>query len=93
MNARARWLGLTTLLTDAVEHGSVAIEKIHLSSAQLPFQLIERIPVVSAPAALVHEAHDALVARTYQQVRFWNGAVQKVVRAALAEEAPAREHD
>lgn len=85
MNARARWLGLSSMLTDAVEHASIAIEKIHMSTAQRPFELIERIPAVSAPAELVHEVHDAIVTNTYKQIRFWNSAVQKVVQAALAE--------
>jgi hypothetical protein len=95
MNARARWLGATTLLTDAVEHASIAIEKIHMSTAQRPFQIIERIPGVSAPAELIHEVHDLIVTNTYKQIRFWNSTVQKVVQAALAEESngapPTRE--
>jgi len=95
MNARARWLGLTTMLTDAVEHGSIAVEKIHMSTAQIPFAIIERIPAVSAPAELVHEVHDVLVTNTYKQIRLWSSAVQKVARAALAEgsNAPPPTHD
>jgi len=85
-NTRARWLGLSTLLTDAVEHATFAIEKIHMATAQRPFAIIERIPAISAPAELVHEVHDAIVTSTYKQIRFWNGAVQKVVQLALAEE-------
>lgn len=89
MNARTRWLGLSTMLTDAVEHATIAIEKIHLATAQRPFSLIERIPLVSAPAELVHEVHDAIVSNTYKQIRFWSGTVQKVVHVALAEESNA----
>lgn len=84
MNARARWLGLSTLLGDAVEHATVAIQRIHMSTAQRPFSIIERIPPLTAPAQLVHEVHDSIVSNTYEQIRFWNATVQKVVHAALS---------
>lgn len=87
MNTRARWLGLATMLTDAVEHASIAIERIHMATAKRPFAIIERIPTVSAPAALVHEIHDAIVTSTYKQIRFWNATTQKVAQAALADDA------
>lgn len=88
MNARARWLGLSTLLGDAVEHASVAIERIHMSTARRPFAIIERIPPLAAPAQLVHEVHDSIVTNTYEQIRFWNATVQKIVRAALDDGVP-----
>jgi hypothetical protein len=83
MTDRARWLGLSAMLGDAVEHASIAIERIHMSSTKLPFEIIERIPPIAAPAQLVHEVHDTLVTSTYKQIRWWNGALQKLVRAAL----------
>lgn len=86
MSSRERWLGLSTLLGDAVEHATVAIERIHMQTAQRPFKIIEQIPAIAAPAQLVHEVHDSIVTLTYKQIRFWNGAVQKVVQAALAPE-------
>ena len=86
MSSRERWLGLSALLGDAVEHASRAIERIHMQTAQTPFKIIEQIPPIAAPAHLVHEVHDTLVTLTYRQIRFWNGAVQKVVHAALAHE-------
>jgi hypothetical protein len=85
MNARERWLGLATLLGAAVEHGSVAVERIHMATARRPFALIERIPVFAVPAQLVHQVHDTLVTNTYKQIRFWNSAVQQVVHLALAD--------
>lgn len=90
MSSRERWLGLSALLADAVEHATTAIEHIHMQTAQRPFKIIEQIPPIAAPAHLVHEVHDTLVGLTYRQIRFWNSAVQKVVQAALQPE-PAPE--
>jgi hypothetical protein len=73
------------MLKDAVEQGSIAVEKIHMATARRPFAILERIPGVAAPAELVHEVHDLIVTSTYKQIRFWNGAVQKVVEVALTE--------
>jgi hypothetical protein len=88
MKQRERWLGLSALLGDAVEHATTAIERIHMTTARRPFQIIEAIPPIAAPTKLVHEVHDAIVTTTYRQIRFWNGAVQKVVQTALAEDTP-----
>lgn len=81
---RARWLGLSALLGDAVENGSKAVERIHMATARRPFKIIESIPPLAAPTHLVHEVHDVIVTSTYKQIRFWNAAVQKVVQVALA---------
>ncbi|HET8935117.1 MAG TPA: hypothetical protein VFN67_16830 [Polyangiales bacterium] len=88
MSSRERWLGLSALLADAVEHATVAVERIHMQTAQRPFKLIEQIPPLAAPAHLVHEVHDTLVTLTYRQIRFWNKAVQKVVQVALEHTEP-----
>lgn len=90
MNSRTRWLGLSALLTDAVEHATTAIEHIHMSTARRPFQLIEAIPPLAAPAHLVHEVHDLIVTTTYKQIRFWNSTAKKVVEAFLTEPQPER---
>lgn len=87
MNPRERWRGLSALLGDAVEHATTAIERIHMQTAQRPFKILESIPAIAAPAQLVHEVHDSIVTHTYKQIRFWNGAVQKVVQVALADDA------
>ena len=80
---RARWLGLSELLTDAVEHATTAVERIHMSTASRPFKIIESIPPIATPAHFVHEVHDSIVTNTYNQIRFWNGTVRKVLQAAL----------
>lgn len=86
---RARWRGLSALIGDAVEHGSAAVERIHMATARRPFQIIEQIPPLAAPTKVVHEIHDAIVTSTYGQIRWWNGTVQKVLQAALKDEPGA----
>jgi hypothetical protein len=84
---RARWLGLSELLTDAVEHATTAVERIHMSTSRTPFKIIESIPPISAPAHMIHEVHDSIVSTTYNQIRFWNATVRKAVQAALSDGA------
>jgi hypothetical protein len=86
MSSRERWRGLLSLLGDAVEHMTTAIERIHMQTAQRPFDIIEQIPGIAAPAHIVHEVHDSLVKLTYTQIRFWNGAVQTLAQVALADD-------
>jgi hypothetical protein len=83
MSTLQRWKGLSSLVGDAVEHGSKAIERIHMATARRPFEIIERIPAIGAPTKVVHGVHDAIVTNTYNQIRFWNSLVQSVVQSAL----------
>lgn len=71
--------GLLKLVREGVEHGSSAVEKVHLETAARPFGILERIPVVSTPAKIVHEVHDFSV----QSVHFSIRAVNYVVGTAL----------
>lgn len=81
MSTLRRWKGLSALVGDAVEHGSAAVERIHMATARRPFQIIEKIPALAAPAKFVHGVHDAIVSNTYSQIRWWNALVQQLVRA------------
>ena len=83
MTDLAKWRGLKALLVDAVEHGSRAIERVHLETAKRPFAILEQIPVVAEPAKLVHEVHDAVVGTTYALVRTANRAAGLTVDVAL----------
>jgi hypothetical protein len=78
-----RWKGLSSMIGDAVEHGSMAVERIHMATARRPFEIIEKIPAVATPTKVVHGVHDAIVTQTYKQIRWWNSLVQQVVQAAL----------
>lgn len=86
---RARWRGLSALVSDAIDQGSRAVERIHMATARRPFAIIESIPPLAAPTHLVHSAHDVIVSNTYNQIRFWNATLNKVVQAVLADDAPS----
>lgn len=78
-----QWQGLKALVEDAVEHGSRAIERVHIATARRPFAIIEHIPGVAAPARAVHLAHDAAVTTTYATVRLVNRALSAAIGVTL----------
>jgi hypothetical protein len=71
--------GLVALVRDAVEHGSTAIEQVHLATARRPFAVLECIPLLAEPVQVVHIVHDTLVTNTYATIRF----VAKTAAAAV----------
>jgi hypothetical protein len=77
MSDMKRWRGLVALVRDAVEHGSRAVERVHLETAQRPFVILEHIPVVAGPTRVVHVIHDATVRGVHGTIR----AVAHVVGA------------
>jgi hypothetical protein len=89
MSNLGRWRGLSALIGDVIEHGTTAVERIHMATARRPFQIIELIPPIAAPTKLVHGIHDAIVTNTYNQIRWVNSTVQQVVQAALKEDQAA----
>jgi hypothetical protein len=70
-----RLRGLAAMVRDAVEHGSTAVQRVHLATAARPFIVLEAIPGIAEPAALVHRAYDASVSFTYDNVRRVNWIV------------------
>ena len=50
MTSMDRWKGLRALLTDAVEQGTSAVERVHRATAARPFDVLDHIPGV-APGA------------------------------------------
>lgn len=86
--SRAR--GLAALVRDAVEHGSRAVEKVHLEIARRPFTVLEHVPGIEAPTKAVHVVHDLTVQSVYSSIRLVNGLVGATVEAAfdLAERPP-----
>ncbi|HEY4116669.1 MAG TPA: hypothetical protein VGM56_02385 [Byssovorax sp.] len=79
-----RWRGLASLVEDAVEHGSRAIERVHRETAKRPFDLLEQIPVVAPPTRVVRVVHDAIVTLSYGGVRAVNRVVGAGVGLAIA---------
>lgn len=78
---RSLWRGVVALVGDAVEHGSRAIERVQLETAERPFTILEHIPPVAPVARVVHFAHDATVKTVHGAIRGINAAVVAVVRS------------
>jgi hypothetical protein len=64
-----RWRGLKSLVVDAVEHGSHAVERIQMETAKVPFDLLEAIPPLEVPTKGVRQIHDAAVASIHGMIR------------------------
>ncbi|MBK7397741.1 MAG: hypothetical protein IPJ34_15950 [Myxococcales bacterium] len=79
----SRVRGLAALVRDAVEHGSRAVEKVHLEIAKRPFTVLEHVPGIEAPSRAVHVVHDLTVQSVYGSIRLVNGLVGTTVEAAL----------
>lgn len=85
MNRTKRLRGLKQLLQDAVEHGSIAVERVQLERAKLPFAVLERVPVIATPARGVHLLHDAAVSTTHGMIRLVNRVVGDTLDAVIDE--------
>lgn len=75
--------GAVALTADVVEHGSRAVEKVHLETAGRPFRILEQIPGINTPAKVVHVVHDLCVTSVYWQIRMWNRLARAVADTAL----------
>ena len=82
-DALRRWRGLRSLITDAVEQGSKAIERIQKETARRPFAVLEALPPIAAPAKVVHVLHDAAVTGTHGAIRLVNKIVGTAVEAVI----------
>lgn len=78
-----RWRGLKSLVIDAVEHGSRAVQKVHMETAKLPFAALEAIPPLALPAKGVHQIHDAAVSGVYGMIRLVNKVTGDVLDVVL----------
>jgi len=87
-----RLQGLRALVADAVEHGTGAIERVHLATAARPFAVLERIPPTAPVARGVHIAHDAIASSVYATIRATARAVNTAATVAI-EMAEALENE
>ncbi len=78
-----RWRGLARLIVDAVEHGSSAVERVHLGTANRTFAILEAVPGVREPAKVVHVVHDLSVRTVYGTVRLVNHALGRGLEVAF----------
>jgi hypothetical protein len=83
MNTPGNWRGVAALVRDAVEHGSRAVERVQIESAERTFAILERIPPIAGATRIVHAAHDASVASVHTTIRVVNAAVGGVVAVVL----------
>lgn len=70
-----RTRGLISLITDAVDHGSRAVERVQMRMAKPTFDVLEAIPPIAVPAKGVHQIHDAAVAGVHGMIRLVNRVV------------------
>jgi hypothetical protein len=91
----SRWRGIKAMVTDAVEHGSRAVETLQKQGAARPLAVLEAIPALAAPAGLVRAVHDYAVTTTHEGIRFVNQVVGGLIDGVLdtVEQAPAADAD
>jgi hypothetical protein len=78
-----RWRGLASLIVDAVEHGSSAVERVHLGTTNRTFFILEAVPGLREPAKLAHAVHDLSVRTVYSTIRIVNHAVGRGLEVAF----------
>jgi hypothetical protein len=83
MRTIERWRGLAALVTDAVEHGTSAVERVHLATARRTFDVLEQIPIVAEPAHLVHVVEETTTRAVYASIRGITRLVGKTVDLSL----------
>jgi hypothetical protein len=82
-DTKKRLLGLRSLVTEVVEHGSKAVQDVHLATAARTFVVLEAVPPIAKPAKVVHVAHDVCVSGVYGAIRLVNRAVGKTLEVAI----------
>lgn len=81
--------GIVDLIHEAVEKGSLVIEKAQKDVAAKPLAVLEKLPGQAATLSkAVHEAHDAAVTGTHSMIRSMNDRVEKTVESWIERVAP-----
>lgn len=85
-----QWKGVAMLATDAVAHGSRAIENVQLATAARTFALLDLVPPVAPVASVVHLVHDGITMASHACVRRAAELAGSAITGALgwAEEDP-----
>lgn len=83
MSKWKRLRGLRTLVGEMVEHGSKAVEEVHIATAARTFVVLEAIAPITKPAKVVHVVHDAYVGSVYGIIRAVTRVVGKTADVAL----------
>ena len=83
MSTMDRWRGLKTLVQEAVEQASHAIEKVQKETAGRPFAVLAHIPPIAEAARGVQVLHDVTVAGVHGTIRVVTRVVGKTLDVAL----------
>ena len=83
MSGGRRLRGLVALAFDGLEHGSRAIERVHIETARRAFVVLEHVPPTAPVARIVRVTHDATVAAVHGAIRVTGRALGAVAFAAL----------
>ncbi len=85
-----RWHGVVELVQDAVDHGTIGVERVHLRVARAPFDLAARLPPLAPVARRLGDAQARIIAATYGSIRDVNEVVAPLVAAVIDHVARAR---
>jgi len=78
-----RLKGATSLVHDAIDAAVPAIARAHRGVANTPFEILERVGPIAAPAAVVRAVHDTVTDGTYRTIRSVNRILATVTAGAL----------
>ena len=82
-SALRRWRGLKELVENAVENGSIAIERLQKETARRPFSILESIPPIALPVRGIHELHDHVVSSVHGSIRITTRVVGQCLDVVL----------
>ncbi len=91
MRPSRRLRGLAALGFDGLEHGSRAIERVHVETARRVFTILEALAPTRPFAHVVRVAHDTTVALVHGAIRISGRALAAGTDVALA--AASGTHD
>ena len=83
MSTMKRLRGLRTLVGDVVEHGSKAVQEVHIATTNRTFVVLEAIPPIAGPAKIVHAVYDATTTTVHVSIRTINGVIATTLDAVL----------
>lgn len=78
-----RWRGLKSLVVDAVEHGSRAVERIQKETAKMPFDLLEQVAPLKVPVRGIREIHDTAVTGVHGMIRLVNRVAGETIDVVI----------
>jgi hypothetical protein len=75
--------GLIVLIAEAVDRGSVAVERIQKETVARPLRVLGAIPALATPAALAKSVHDVVVGSAHASIRFGARVASGMLNAIL----------